>query len=248
MPAVHGPVCESWWSARLLQGIADGDHGRLSRGRTYHRQGAVREITVDADRNLLSAFVRGSHGRPYRVSVAYLAMEDELWSRILADLAEDPDAADDLLAGELPPDTEEVFARHGVRLFPDSVGDLDIRCNCPDRGGYPCKHGAALMFALASLLDEDPLALFAWLGRTEEEVLDALEESGPGGGPSGELAVEVAPLSERVDGFWSGGGQTRLARPRPFDPLSHWEGATLGVASGLEPMYAELTRRAERKG
>ncbi|WP_017582931.1 SWIM zinc finger family protein [Nocardiopsis valliformis] len=243
MPAVHGPVCESWWSARLLQGISDGDIGRLSRGRTYYRQGAVREITVDADHIQVIAFVQGSRGRPYRVSVAYPAIDDTRWSHLLDDLAQDPDAAADLLAGELPEATEEVFARHGLALFPDSVDDIDIHCTCPDRGGYPCKHGAAAMFAWASLLDENPLLLFAWLGRTEEEVLDALESTAPAGS-EGELAVEVVPLSESATDFWSGGDLTPLARPRPFDPLSHWEGSTLGVASGLAPMYAALTRGA----
>lgn len=56
------------------------------------------------------------------------------WGRIPEDLAQDPDATADLLADELPGDVEEVFARHGVRLFPDSVDDLDIHCTWPDRG------------------------------------------------------------------------------------------------------------------
>ncbi len=247
MPGADAPVCESWWSTRLLQGIANGDHGRLSRGRTYHRQGAVREITVDVDNIQVTAFVHGSRGRPYHVSIAYLAIDDTRWSCILDDLAQDPEAADDLLDGELPDATEDVFARHGLALFPDSVDDIDIHCTCPDRGGYPCKHGAAVMYAWASLLDEDPLLLFAWLGRTEEEVLDALDTSASGG-PAGELTVEVLPLAESTTDFWSGQDQAPLARPRPFDPLSHWEGATLGVASGLTRMYATLTRGATPQG
>lgn len=101
--------------------------------------------------------------------------------------------------------------------------------------------GPAVMFAWASLLDEHPLLLFAWLGRTEEEALDALDATVPSG-PAGELAVEVTPLSESTADFWTGGHLTPLARPRPFDPLSHWEGATPAVASGLAPMYERLRR------
>ncbi|MFI6576382.1 SWIM zinc finger family protein [Nocardiopsis sp. NPDC050513] len=231
------PVCESWWACRFLDGVADGDPGRLNRGRVYMRQGAVAEVTVDADRATVSADVRGSRARPYRVSLVYQTVEDHRWERILDDLSGDPDAAADLLAGEMPDRIEELFARHGVRLFPDSVDDLELRCTCPD-WGYPCKHVAAVLFAFASLLDEDPLLLLAWLGRTEEEIVDALE--GAGAGPVGELSVEVIPLSERVADFWAESAPARLAPPRPFDPLAHWEGATPGVASRLTPIYERL--------
>lgn len=42
-----------------LQGIADGDPGRLSRGRTYARRGAVMNLTVDTEHAMVSASVQG---------------------------------------------------------------------------------------------------------------------------------------------------------------------------------------------
>ena len=240
-------ICESWWGHRLLEGLADGDHARLSRGRSYMRRGAVTDVTVTPDRAMVAARVEGSRRGAYRVSVVYQTVEDYRWDRILADLAEDSDAVAALLAGELPEDLEEVFAEHGVRLFPDSVDDLDIHCTCPD-WGYPCKHGAAVLFAFASLLDQDALPYLAWLGRTEEEILDAVGASGAGSGPAGELEVEVTPLAERVGDFWAGPAPEPLALPRPFDPLAHWEGATPGVVSRLAPMYDILGAAPERVG
>ncbi|WP_435108585.1 SWIM zinc finger family protein [Nocardiopsis synnemataformans] len=235
------PICQSWWSARLLQGIADGDPGRLSRGRTYMRRGAVIDVRVDVERAMVSASVRGSRGRPYQVAIVYQTVEAYRWDRILEELAQDPDATADLLSDELPGDAEEVFARHGARLFPDSADDLDIRCTCPD-WGHPCKHGAAVLYEWASALDDAPLLLFAWLGRTEDEVIDALGASGAGNGPGGELEVTVTPLADHVADFWTAGEPARLVPPRSFDPLAHWEGATPGVASRLAPMYERLGR------
>ncbi|NKZ00091.1 SWIM zinc finger family protein [Nocardiopsis alborubida] len=166
------------------------------------------------------------------------------WDRILEDLAQDPDATTDLLADELPGDAEEVFARHGVRLFPDSADDLDVHCTCPDRG-HPCKHGAAVLYTWASALDDAPLLLFAWLGRAEDEVIAALDASRSRSGPGGELGVEVAPLVDHVADFWAVGEPVRLAPPRSFDPLAHWEDSTPGVASRLAPMYERIGRMTD---
>ncbi|GAB3687730.1 SWIM zinc finger family protein [Nocardiopsis oceani] len=234
-------ICTSWWAHRLMEGMADGDHVRMARGRTYLRKGAVSQITVDVDRSAVVASVGGSRGRPYRVSVVYQKVEDHRWERILDDLSQDADAVADLLSGEMPPDIDEVFADHGVRLFPDSIDDFGFRCTCPDWGN-PCKHGAAVLYALASLLDDEPLLLFTWLGRPEDEVVSALEGAGRQSGPTGELEVEVAPLAAAVDGFWVRSEPARLAPQRPFDPLAHWEGATPGVASRLAPVYERLGR------
>ena len=166
-----------------------------------------------------------------------------MWNRILSDLAGDPEAVADLSEGLMPEGVEEAFARHGVAMFPGSVDDLDMRCTCPD-WGYPCKHAAAVLYALAQVFDDDPLALLAWLGRTKEEILAALGAHGPRrNGATGELDVEVTPLNESVDHFWAPAEPVPMAPPRHFDALAHWEGATSGVASRLKPMYALLEHR-----
>lgn len=229
---------ENWWALRLLRGVDDGDRARRSRGRSYFVRGAVRNLTVDPDRCRVTAQVQGSQGRPYRVSIG--GISDAGWERALGELGRIPGARADLSEGLMPEDVEDVFSRHGARLFPDSVDDLTITCSCPDYGGHPCKHGAAVIFAFATWSDHDPLVLFAWSGWAEEAVFDALGPSA--GGPSGELSVEVEPLAARATDFWERGVVLAPLHPRPFDPLAHWEGATTGVASRLAPMYAALAR------
>ncbi|WP_017606838.1 SWIM zinc finger family protein [Nocardiopsis alkaliphila] len=230
---------ENWWALRLSRGVADGDQTRRSRGRAYFFGGAVRRLTVDSDRRRVTAQVQGSRGRPYRVMIGGLS--DAGWGGALGELGRIPGARAALLDGLMPEDVEDVFARHGARLFPDSVDDLAITCSCPDYGGHPCKHGAAVLFALAGWSDHEPLVLFAWSGWDEEAVLDALGSAGVGS--SGELSVEVEPLAARATDFWERGAAVPdPVRPRPFDPLAHWEGATTGIASRLAPMYAALAR------
>lgn len=234
------PIRTNWWVDRFLRGVDDGDRARRSRGRSYFARGAVQNLTIDPDLCQASAHVQGSRGRPYGVSIGCSFVDDDRWEEALGELGRAPGAREDLLDGLMPEDAEDVFARHEALLFPDSVDDLDIACTCPDYGGHPCKHAAAVLLALAEQLDHDPLVLFAWSGWTEEAVFDALDPSG--GGSSGELSVEVEPLATRVADFWERGSAPAAPHPRPFDPLAHWEGATTGIASRLAPMYAALTR------
>ncbi len=101
-----------------------------------------------------------------------------------------------------------------------------------------------VLYTWASALDDAPLLLFAWLGRAEDEGNAALDASGSGSGsgPGGELGVEVAPLVDHVADFWTVGEPVRLASPRSFDPLAHWEGSTPGAASRLAPVYERIGR------
>lgn len=236
----RAPMAQSWWAVRFLEGMADGDPGRLSRGRTYARNGSVGQITVSPDQATVSAQVEGSRRGGYHVSIAFQFVSDHQWEHVLSDLAQDPDATAALLDGDMPDSMEEVFARHGVAMFPESIDDLDLWCTCPD-WGYPCKHAAAVLYSAARIFDDDPAALLTWLGRTEDEILEELDLPGDSGsGPAGELDVELTPLAERVDDFWAPAEPVPMAEPRPFDPMAHWEGATPGVASRLAPMYALL--------
>lgn len=219
----RAPMAENWWSIRLLEGMADGDHGRLARGRTYARNGSVGQITISPEMSTVTAHVAGSRANVYRVSTAFQMVSEHLWDRILSELAQDPDAVAALLDGDMPDDMEEVLAHHGVAMFPESVDDLDMRCTCPD-WGYPCKHAAAVLYSLAQVSDDHPLALLAWLGRTEEEVLAAVGTLTTDNEPAGELDVEVRPLAECVDDFWAPAAPVPMSPPRPFDPLAHWAG------------------------
>jgi hypothetical protein len=49
------------------------------------------------------------------------------------------------------------IALTGTPLFPRTVGDLDMRCSCPD-WEVPCKHLAAVCYVLAEEFDRDPSA------------------------------------------------------------------------------------------
>ncbi|MEU5944510.1 SWIM zinc finger family protein [Micromonospora sp. NPDC047465] len=170
--STRGAIGRSWWSRRFLEVLESFALGtRLTRGRSYARAGQV--VRLDVAPGTVSAVVQGSRAQPYEVSIALTPFPPELWSRVEADLAAQAFFSARLLAGDLPPELEELFAAAGAPLFPAGVAELRQRCNCPDFA-VPCKHLAATFYLLAEAFDADPFQLLHWRGRGRAELLDRL--------------------------------------------------------------------------
>jgi uncharacterized Zn finger protein len=270
----RGAIGETWWSRRfidLLESFRLG--GRLDRGRRYARAGQVLDLQVAA--GLVSARVQGSRVRPYRVRLETPVLAPSDWERVEQAMAGRAAFAARLLAGEMPHDIEETFAAAGVSLFPASPRNLASSCSCPDWSN-PCKHVAAVYYLLAEAFDDDPFLIFAWRGRTRSELLGHLRAlrgsdtspaeapgmsgaGGPGPGDAGGLVppLEVPPLAESLDRFWSAGDLDALRiRPRaaevPDALLRQLDPPAVDVAGRdlaelLTPAYRILTIAAERR-
>ena len=135
---------------------------RLSRGRTYARKGQVISLEVQAGE--VRAKVQGSRTRPYDVRIGLAAFSQLVWAKAEIALSEQALPSAKLLAGEVPPELEELFAAAGAPLFPRRGAELDQRCSCPD-GFVPCKHLAATFYLLAEAFDDDPFLILRWRGR-----------------------------------------------------------------------------------
>jgi uncharacterized Zn finger protein len=260
----RGAIGESWWSRRFLsavESILTG--GRLSRGRTYARQGQVIDLGIGA--GLVVAQVQGSRRTPYGVQISMPAASDMRWDAIVDALAAQAGYAARLLAGELPHEIEDVFAEAGVALFPERGSHLTTSCTCPD-WATPCKHAAAVCYLMAEAFDDDPFLLLAFRGREREALLDelrdrrgvAVEESGSGGpvSPSSEPLSHAPPLADALTHFWSGGAgladvhclpRTTAAPGAVLRLLPRGVLAVRGrdIADILEPAYIRVTADAE---
>src|SRR5262249_18642798 len=147
--------------------------------------------------------------------------DDAVWARAIARMGAQAGTTAALVAGTLPDAAEAAFAAEGVSLLPDPAERVAVACTCPD-WDRPCKHAAAVCYAVAFRLDRDPFVLFALRGRGREELLAELraarkraaaragpEAPRPTPAPAGhDLAEELAPSMGR---FWS------LGRRAPND-------------------------------
>jgi len=234
----RGAIGEQWWSRRFIAVLESyGMSGRLQRGRNYARRGQVLEFTLGIGRVI--ARVQGSRPQPYTVRITVLPLTAAQWREVESRLAAQALFRARLLAGEMPPEIEQVFADAGTPLFPRSGRDLTMDCSCAD-WEVPCKHLAAVCYVLAEAFDADPFTMLAWRGKAREDLLTALRGTrgpaagGPaaGGAPSGDspalavlAGVTAPPLEECLADFWSPGlSQARLnalpqSPPAPPDLL-----------------------------
>ena len=261
----RGAIGETWWSRRFIELLESfGVGSRLKRGRTYARSGQVCELEVEA--GIVLAEVQGSRHTPYRVRIRAKVLSEPQWRRAEHAMAGQALPLAKLLAGEMPHDIEDIFATCKLKLFPASGRELKATCTCPDWEN-PCKHIAAVYYILAERFDEDPFAIFAWRGRTQDELLERLRavrgrSLGAAAAPirTDEPAVDAdQPLAELIDAFWGSGPELAELRVSPLagtapDALLRRLGPSpVRTASGrdvaelLAPAYAKLAELAERR-
>lgn len=266
-----GAIGESWWSERFIELLESfGLGSRLERGRTYARSGQV--IELDVEPGIVLAKVQGSRYTPYRVRIRATVFTEHQWRRAEKTIAGRALMLARLLAGEMPPDIEQVLAECRLTLLPSSYEELRASCTCPDTAN-PCKHLAAVYYILAERFDEDPFAIFTWRGRTEEELLAGLrarrtqttaKRARPASANGGDALVadeakpeDPPPLSLLLDRFWTSGPELAELHVSPLageapDALLRQLGPAPADIGGddlcqlLAAAYARLAAGAER--
>src|ERR1035437_9177971 len=189
----RGRIGDTWWSQRFIAVLESfGIGSRLQRGKRYARAGQVLGMEISPGR--ITASVQGSRAKPYRVFIETNALTTAEWDAVEAVMASSAIFVAMLLADEMPEEIEEAFATSSVSLFPASANELDSACSCPDWEN-PCKHIAAVFFLLAEAFDRDPFFIFAWRGRSKEELLTSLRARRRGSdssdGPNPDAVTEV---------------------------------------------------------
>ena len=162
----RGAFGESWWAKRWNQTLDDYDIGaRLSRGRSYARGGQVASITIK--KGTVSAVVQGSSR--YAVSIKIKTFDAKKWKQVAEAVFANPGVSAQLLAGSMPSEVEDIFAKCNLNMFPKHK-EIHTDCTCPDWAN-PCKHIAAVYLLLAEEFDRDPFLLFRLRGIERKELL-----------------------------------------------------------------------------
>lgn len=260
----RGRIGETWWSTRFIAVLESFNMGaRLTRGRSYARTGQVMDLSVG--KGVVEATVQGSRARPYRVSIRIKPLPERDWVRVENAMAARALFMAKLLAGEMPDEIEEAFAGTKLSVFPASRRSLVTDCTCPDWGN-PCKHVAAVYYILAERFDEDPFLIFAWRGRTKEELIGNLRarRSRTGRASRGKrnhpLTDEPSSvtLSQSMDSFWQLGADLSELQLDPtaggaadallleLGPLPREAGGS-ELSSLLGPAYKKMAEKAEKQ-
>ncbi|MCG8368464.1 MAG: SWIM zinc finger family protein [Pseudanabaenales cyanobacterium] len=165
---------ETWWVQQWVDLLNSYRFKkRLERGRKYAREGHILHLEFKGSK--VVAEVQGTAADPYKLSIWIDQFTDEDWDYVVDTMAQQAIYSAQLLAGEMPPNIEEIFTANGLSLFPFTLSDVHSRCNCPDPKN-PCKHIAAVYYQLGDFFREDPFVLFQLRGRTKAQLLDALRQ------------------------------------------------------------------------
>ena len=236
LKAKEGEEPESWVTQRMNRIVEAAATGStLREGLEYARMGQTKKLEVGTGR--ITASIQGRGDRPYRTTLAIEPFTDKRWAQMIESMADQALYAAKLLAGELPPNIEDLFAPLGLRLFPTEPGEFGVTCSCSDPGKDDnpwCKHAVCAAALAAERLGEDPFLIFTLRGIMGEELIERLRErramagQGPGATPvysahvPGVSDANPTPLEaavvESVDRFWKAGPELSgielpLARP-----------------------------------
>ncbi len=247
----------NWFWQRWLDVLeGETDEGRFTRGRRYANNGSILSQTVAPGR--LKGRVEGSEAAPYKVSIRVPLPDDHQWETVLQAIRNQPLRLSRLLAGEWPPEAEDLFAAASIELVPELDLEL-LSCDCGDwYGDALCKHLIALWYSFGQQVSSDPFKLFALYGRDRDQVLTAVGLPGPqpSGGPEPptmpKAAPPTVPAAVNNEQLWQPGpallgfstqlvplkgespSLTRLGEP-PF-----WSG---DFAAALRPAYEQVSKR-----
>ncbi len=260
----RGAIGETWWSRRFVAVLESFRMGsRMKRGRTYARKGQVMDLEVKA--RAVTARVQGSRRAAYRVRLGVKALKAKDWAQVEEAMADQALFLAKLLAGEMPQDIEQAFTACDLSLFPTTSHELDTSCSCPDWAN-PCKHIAAAYYILAEHFDDDPFLVFAWRGRTKEQLIEHLRAlRGATLSHDAELAEDSAvpleepsPLGDSLEAFFEAAEDlsdlhTELEVPELPDAVLRQAGPApidlrgANLADLLSPAYSVLTAAARAR-
>ncbi len=149
-------IARTFWGkawCENLESYSDFEN-RLSRGRTYVRNGSV--VHLDIKKGQVEAYVAGSE--LYSVKIQIDAVKITLWKTIKKQCSGQIDSLVELLSGRFSNSVMKVMTTKKTGLFPEPR-QISLSCSCPD-GARMCKHVAATLYGVGTRLDESPELLF----------------------------------------------------------------------------------------
>lgn len=183
---------------RLAEMCAPGD--QITEGLEYAQAGQTRSLEIKP--GVVMARVQGRMPTAYKTSLRMPTFDHDQWERVIGSMTQQARYAASILSGELPPHIEDLFAPHGLKLFPADPHDLSPSCTCAvftgieplgalEAGPAPgagqqaarrvptpwCKHVCCIMYLIAERIGQNSLMMLALRGMPEADVVERLRQA-----------------------------------------------------------------------
>ena len=148
------------WGKEFIQSIENQtDAARLSRGKTYANTDKIYDVKIS--QNQVIAKVKGNYSPFYKTALTFSSFPKGDKEVILKFIDENPFVLAGIINGKLSDKLLEFIKINEIDIF----RSFNMNCNCYDfYGAYPCKHIAALYYALTNQIDKNPFILFSLRG------------------------------------------------------------------------------------
>lgn len=230
----------AWWARRwqtwLKQLSLDTDAEGGLRGCRVKR--------MEISPGLIQAQVQDRELGAVAVEIRLAVLEDAQWERVIEALGGQAIYAAQLLAGNMPPEIEDVFAQAGASLLPASLAEVQQSCSTCSPGARPCRPIAAVYWQLGEMVEEDPWLLLRLRGRDRQQVLTSIHERrNMGAEPANRPSTPVSqPGPDASGGFYTPvpGGAAAAVDETPS--LEDQIGDYWGRRKVLEEIHHHLSR------
>ena len=246
------------WATRW-QALLDEFNVDIRRWRGQLNVAGCRVEEIDVGVGQISARVQDRDRGLCQISVRVTPFQDAQWTQLLDALGERTFFVAQLLAGELPPEIEQIFSEVGVHLVPTSLSEVTNRCTCSLSAPSRATRGqaddsrpiAALYAALGEMITDDPWLLFRLRGRTQPQILQALRQrrhaAAPTASGNGTYAAGTATEAATNGGHGARYGWVGLPNPEdePGDGLDEEQAAADSTAADLPAAEATLAAQID---
>lgn len=166
----------AWWSRRWLTLL--NQMGLVSPNDSVGLRGC-RVKRLEVTPGLLAAQVQDRELGLCGVEIRVPVLTDEQWQQVTDALSAQALYVAQLLAGNVPPELEQIFDQAGVTLLPVTTTELTQQVTTTTGilyNGASARPLAAVYNQLGEMLTEDPWLLFRLRGRDRQQLLATLHE------------------------------------------------------------------------
>ncbi len=178
------------------------------------------------------------------VEIRLPVLDDAQWERVIDALGSQAIYAAQLLAGNMPPEIEQLFAQAGAHLLPSARDEIEQQCSSCPPGAVLCRPLAAVYAQLGEMLAEDPWLLLRLRGRDRHQVLASIHERRNLGAET--AARPAAPATQAgadvTPGFYTPAAGGVRAADDSAPPLEEQLGDFWGRRKVLEEVHHRLAR------
>ena len=128
------------------------DVNHLKHGEIYAGDGSVQDFKIN--NNIVEANVEGAPGDFYKVNIKFNALSKRDKGKLNKLIKNDSHLQNKILNNTLP---QELFTGE-VEIFPDSLDDFKVSCNCKNKVVF-CKHVAAVFHYLLKEIRKNPFLI-----------------------------------------------------------------------------------------